>query len=561
MLKNQHSLLSKVGMTQNQYDLLSKLFNEKDLGENETLIKLKAHFPSSFNIARCITFEKASCVIDKIIKLPNKQQAYKASDDFRYDNTPIPQVDEEIVAKYNNKTEPFGFKLYNHQIYGLEKLKGKKYQLLNSGLGSGKSFHCIYEMIFSDMPMLLLCKSGLLDGTWKRFIKNYTSREIIDLRDTQKDKSFPRLEKGQIGICNQEFIWRRDSSCLLKSENLSLIIDEISDLGGLTNGTISAKQSKWLLKNQNSFSKITMLSGSITDGKPNKLLFVLKMLGVKITYKEFCDSFCKMFMIKTKWGTQIPQISGFKNKKALIDFMNENGQLIIRTEQIGNKLPPEIDTYIDCEKTKELIQLEKYKPVKMPYKWADKTYTWQLEKDISSVPDGKSIKWVSEKNKLIKFNNELKLKYFAGAFNKHKTDALIDLLSEMENKRVIIFYTYEMEKGAIIKAIETSDKNRKYFEFSGKKKELDGFMDAENSILLAQSHTASKGLNLQITNIIIYFSPFDEDQYIQSRARIRRLDTTFSNCIYYKLSTKNSKDARLWKKLDQSVRASKIKEQ
>jgi SNF2 family DNA or RNA helicase len=248
--------------------------------------------------------------------------------------------------------------------------------------------------------------------------------------------------------------------------------------------------------------------------------------------------------MRSKAGFYFEIVLGFKNKYKLIEDIKKKGAVIIRTKQAID-LPNKNFEYIDINNTVEYKKLKEQKTVI----GLDGKY-YSLENEIDVIDD-KTL----QKNKLIKFNNVLKYRKFAGAFNKNKLETLKELLNEIID-RVVIFYNLDIEKYEIIKIIK--ELKKPYGEYNGAKKELNVFENNKNAVMLAQSQAGSKGLNLQKSNKIIYFSPFNNiDNYIQSIARINRLGQN-RPCYYYKLKTLGTIEEKMYKKLDNAIKNSEI---
>lgn len=70
---------------------------------------------------------------------------------------------------------------------------------------------------------------------------------------------------------------------------------------------------------------------------------------------------------------------------------------------------------------------------------------------------------------------------------------------------------------------------------NGSTKDLTNYNNCSDSITLIQYQSGSMGLNLQLANKIIYFTPtLSAEQYLQSKKRTHRLGQKRA-CFYYHL--------------------------
>jgi SNF2 family DNA or RNA helicase len=75
---------------------------------------------------------------------------------------------------------------------------------------------------------------------------------------------------------------------------------------------------------------------------------------------------------------------------------------------------------------------------------------------------------------------------------------------------------------------------------------LDNYNKHTNSITLVQYQSGASGVNLQLSNKIIYFAlPLSCDMYMQSKKRIHRIGQS-KTCFYYYLQTKNSIESKIY---------------
>ena len=165
-------------------------------------------------------------------------------------------------------------------------------------------------------------------------------------------------------------------------------------------------------------------------------------------------------------------------------------------------LPEQIEINIDCDAPRELESFKKHSLVET---------------------QGKTLVGDMALKKLL-YTRQL-----CSIYCKDKWDKLKDLIESTED-RLIIFYNF-VEEATKIKRLT----KRPISEVNGSTKDLTNYEQYSDSITLIQYQSGSMGLNLQLANKIVYFSPtLSAEQYLQSKKRTHRLGQARS-CFYYYL--------------------------
>ena len=126
-------------------------------------------------------------------------------------------------------------------------------------------------------------------------------------------------------------------------------------------------------------------------------------------------------------------------------------------------------------------------------------------------------------------------------------NALKDLL-ESTDERVVIFYNFNNELNVIKSICEKLEKP--ISEINGHTKDLTNYETNESTIILCQYTSAAKGLNLQLANKMVFFTPTDKSEdYEQSIKRIHRIGQE-KTCFYYRLIVNNSIEEQMYKSLE-----------
>lgn len=130
------------------------------------------------------------------------------------------------------------------------------------------------------------------------------------------------------------------------------------------------------------------------------------------------------------------------------------------------------------------------------------------------------------------------------------TDARLDSLLSIVNDtsdNIVIFYNYISERNAILKLLAKTDKH--ILRLDGDQHDAlprSGETTLKNIVLVAHYKSASTGLNLQWTNVTIYFSPsYSYQEFEQSIGRTHRQGQS-KKCLYYLFNVKNTVDSDIW---------------
>ena len=133
-----------------------------------------------------------------------------------------------------------------------------------------------------------------------------------------------------------------------------------------------------------------------------------------------------------------------------------------------------------------------------------------------------------------------------GFFNDDKLNAFKDLV-QSTNDRLIVFYNFWDEIGALSEI--ASSLGRPVGEINGTAKYLEPYENKNNSITFVQYQAGAMGLNLQLANKIIYFTPpLSSELFEQSKKRIHRIGQN-KTCFYYYLTCKGSIEEKIYKTL------------
>lgn len=391
-------------------------------------------------------------------------------------------------------------KLFPHQEEALSLTEGFQNIAVYHDMGLGKTFTGSEMMKrFGCRNNLIICQKSKVDDWFNHFCTNYSDQGYSFLNLTNKGEleyfmeDIPLLKK--VGIINYELAWRRKE--LLKLTDFCLMLDESSLIQNS-----KAKQSKFILKLKP--DHVILLSGTPTGGKYENLWTQVHLLGWGIKEDLFLRRYVNWRKIEV--GGLIRKIvdksDPYKNIDSLKDRMREYGAIFKKTEECY-QLPEQIFTKVFVKPPREY---------------------WTFKRD--SIVSVDSVELVGDTT----LTKMLYQRQLCGQYNPHKIDALRDLL-ESTNDRVIVFYNFDCELHKIKDLC--AELNRPMSEVNGHNKDLTAYEDETNSVTLCQYRSASKGLNLQKCNRIVYFTlPLGSEDFEQSKKRIHRIGQEHS-CFYY----------------------------
>lgn len=390
-------------------------------------------------------------------------------------------------------------KLYPHQVKALKETKNFNRCAYYLDMGLGKTFVGSEKLHELNAPHnLLICQKSKIDD-WHKHFKTYYDYEVIKYSKSQE------IPKHSVVIINYDLIWRRPE--LLKLENFTLILDESSMIKNE-----KSERAKFILKMK--AKNVILLSGTPTGGKYEQLWSQCKLLGWKISKKLYWDQFIKSVPLDIG-GFKIKKVTGYKNVDRLKRKLHEYGAVFMKTDEVF-ELPEQIEQEIKITNTKE-------------YK--------KFKKDRLLTIDGIELVGDTSLTKM------LYLRQLASQYNKNKITQLKDILESTED-RVIIFYNFNKELEIIQQLCQKLEKPMSII--NGDFKNLDNFNKYSDSITLVQYQAGSMGLNLQLSNKIIYFSlPLQNELFEQSKKRIHRIGQE-KTCFYWYLITENSIEEQIY---------------
>lgn len=373
-------------------------------------------------------------------------------------------------------------------------------------MGLGKTFVGSEKLkaLNTNINLIVCQKSKLQD--WYEHFKTFYS----DYNTIIYSKPMNSIPDRTIIIINYDLVWRRSE--LLELSEFTLMLDESSCIKNTT-----SNRTKFILKLKP--SNVILLSGTPTGGKYEELYSQCKLLGWKISKKAFWETYIVTRKMEIN-GFSVPIVIGYKNVDRLKAKLREYGAIFMKTEEVID-LPEQIDNVIKVESTKEYKKFVKNRVIEIEGK--------ELVGDMS-------------------LTKMLYQRQLASQYNTNKTTILRDLL-ESTSDRVIIFYNFTDELEKIEEMCIRME--RPVSVVNGKRKDLVCYEKYNDSVTLIQYQAGAMGLNLQLSNKIIYFSlPLSSELFEQSKKRTHRIGQK-NTCLYYYLITKGTIEEKIYEVLGQ----------
>ena len=374
----------------------------------------------------------------------------------------------------------------------------------------------------NTLANLIVCQKSKISD-WITHLQSYVAYSdefVYDLTDKKQYSEFFKHigtlsinPENAYGVINYDLIFRRPE--LKTLEHFTLMLDESSLISNE-----KAKRTKFILSLQP--DNVILLSGTPTAGKYERLWSQLHLLGWDISKSTFYKQYViTEFVDNPITGFKIPVVRGYKNTDRLKRKLREYGAVFLKTEEVIN-LP--VKNYIDVS-TRLPAQYKKF-----------------MHEGYIVIDDREYIG-----------DTILAKRIYARmicSLSPERMTAFKDLV-ESTNDRLIVFYNYNDELLTLRSAC--IDLERPVSIINGEDKDLEAYNTSEDSVTLVQYQAGAMGLNLQLSNKVIFFSPTDRvDLWMQGQKRIHRIGQD-RPCYYYKLYSPDSIEERIYEALEKGV--------
>lgn len=391
-------------------------------------------------------------------------------------------------------------KLLPHQKESLEITKDKNKVGYFLDMGLGKTFVSSEKMKeLDENTNLVICQKSKINDWVEHFKTYYSDYKVMKLQKNTSILDTTILYTKIIFVVNYDLVWRLEY--LKEISDFTLILDESSLIKNC-----SAKRTKFILKLN--YKNLILLSGTPVSGKYEELPSQIHLLGWNISKKTFLNQYTEQVWEKQGEFYQ-HKIVGYKNIDRLKRKLREYGAVFMKTEEVVD-LPEQREIFVKVRNTRDYTKFNKH--------------------SLVTVDDNELVGDTS-------LSKLLYLRQLAGQYNRNKLEVLKDLL-ESTNDRVVVFYNFKDEYEKIKKLCDKLEKP--ISSINGDVKDLSNYETQENTVVLVQYQSGAMGINLQLSNKIIYFTlTLSADLYMQSLKRIHRIGQK-NNCLYYYLLVDNS---------------------
>jgi SNF2 family DNA or RNA helicase len=360
-------------------------------------------------------------------------------------------------------------------------------------MGLGKTFIGSEKAISYDEQILLVCQKSKIQDWVDHFNEFYPDEIVSDL-----SKKNPDYTAG-VMVINYDIVWRREGIKQLKK--ITLMLDESS--------CIKNPKSKRTKATMNiDYKNLILLSGTPTGGKYEELITQCNMLGWYISQNAFWKQYVKYYEIDSG-GFKIKIPTGYKNVRELKSRLKDYGAVFMKTDEVID-LPQQVSQIIHVKAIPE------YKKM-----LDDRLVTIDGDELVGDMP----------------MTHMMYLRQLAALYSKPKMAALSDLMESTED-RLVLFYNFRAEFDNIKKLCKKLKKPLSFVNGDGR--DLKNYNEKSNSLTLVQYQSGAMGLNLQMSNKIIYYSlPLSGELFEQSKKRTHRVGQE-RTCFYYYLMTDDS---------------------
>ena len=417
-------------------------------------------------------------------------------------------------------------KLYRHQEIALSYMRSSNYFALFMEQGTGKTIPSlcrILDLLKSgaiENALVVAPKSAL--GAWERDI------ELFDALDQE-------ILRDGITLINYDKVWRGDKKSPYYKKWGCIILDEAHCIKNRT-----SKRSKFLLKIACMSDYRYILTGTpISNGQLENIWALYCFLDPYMergypyshifggAYKKFLDRYCILNMYHKP--------SSYIHVRELQEIINEHSYRVKKVDclDLPDKLPDEIIRVDQAEKTL-------YK--KLATESAILEYEILAENPLSRLVKLRQLcsgHIKLDTGEILEVKNE-------------KLNILQELLEGYEDdKKIVIFAEFKYSIGKISELLKKL--KIKYVVLDGDQKDKKIWRkfqtDKSIRVIVCQYQTASAGIDLFVSDTIIYYEPTLRSNTLeQSRDRIHRTGQS-NKCSYIHLLTKGTVEVDIYRAL------------
>lgn len=388
--------------------------------------------------------------------------------------------------------------LYEHQILAVDRLKNGS--ILCGGVGSGKSRTALAYFFIKE------CKGSLVINGQGDFSPMQTPKDLYIITTARKRDT---LEwEGELA----PFGLTTDPQSL---SDISITVDSWNNIGKYS----EVENAFFIFDEQRVVGNGTWVKAFLKIAKKNHWILLSATPG-------------------DTWMDYIPVF--------IANGFYKNRTEFIRRHVVYNRFTkyPKVDHYVDCGR---LIRLRKDILVNMKFIRKTKSIRTDVITDYDKTAMDKVMKdrWNIFEDRPIRDASELcSLMRKISNTDQSRIDAVKELINR--HPKVIIFYNFDYELEILRTLVHELDVP--IAEWNGHKHQP--IPDTPNWVYLVQYAAGAEGWNCTSTNVIIFFSQnYSYKMSVQSAGRIDRLNTPYSELLYYYIRSNSPIDIAIAKTL------------
>ena len=433
--------------------------------------------------------------------------------------------------------------LWQHQKDAVDYLdKRQTNGILLHGVGVGKTRTALTYILKRKFKLVLVVGTKKGVRVWQNevlsmnapmLVNIFNSGKIIDrAKQVYVTASFPHDFLPMLFVVSYETLSNKKAlEYLLKIKWDAIIIDEVHRLRNHTTNQSKAAN-KLRIANPNAFR--LGLTGTIIYTNPLNVFGIFRFIDPGV-FGIHWDSFRFKYAV---WVGQFRHIPvSFINQEDLRAKVQANAHIVDRHQVLD--LPAE----------QHIVRTSSFSPSEL------KIYQTFSREYVAAISDTK----ITAKTVLDKAS---KLQQLTGGFiyqkdqaidfSKAKLELLEELLEEIGNERVLIFYRFDYEGKRIADLVRSLD--LACFMVNGSIDQYEEFIQAENGVAVVQIASGSESLDFTTAGITIFYSLTQVyGQYIQALGRTSRGNQTRASVAYYYLIIEDTIDEKIYKALKKGV--------
>lgn len=426
--------------------------------------------------------------------------------------------------------------LLPHQQDIINITKDKDRYAIYASPGTGKTTMSLYDWYHNSGKdnVIVLTKPSLVKQWVEEGVAEMGFEDVVGLAlnkgsKTSMEQMIKSVQENKKGVYVVSYSSAKLMEGLLNfdKKNTALIFDESHLAKNKT-----SKQSKFCVKLANKYEWIRLLTGTPLSIGWEDYYIPLKLLGEKDPMVKTVKAYEENFQIierKTNFSSRSTYATtiGYKNIDTLKEIINRTA-IYVDEKKAGIRLPDQIERTYYVEPAKEQKQALKDK----------KFRNWMLKNSGS-----KMMAYRTSASGFL-YGEDMYGERIVEQFEEqNKKETLKNLIEGIDGK-ILVFYNFTQELEDIKDVVSKTGKTLSIITKND--------IDTSGDIVATHFVTGSTGLNLQMINHTVFYSPtIVGSEYQQSLKRTHRIGQN-ETCYYYNIITKDSIEERILAKVKQN---------